>query len=81
MLNDQNKEDPVVVFECSIICQEDIDKFLEFYMKETNGTIKLKVKKKDKKKSIYKIKSSYRCHRDFRYENTRDAESILRKDP
>ena len=50
-------------------------------MKETNETIKLKVKKKDKKKSIYKIKASYRCHHDTRYENTRDAESILRKDP
>ena len=50
-------------------------------MKETNKITKLKEKTKDKKKSIYRIKSSYRCQHDTRYEKTKNAKSILRKDP
>ena len=42
-------------------------------MKETNETIKLKYKKKDKQRSIFNVKATYRCHHDTRYEGTRDV--------
>ncbi|XP_066923705.1 uncharacterized protein [Clytia hemisphaerica] len=78
---EEDEQSPSIVFECDVKNQEDIDNFLDFYMNETNEIMKIKVKKTPGQKSIYAIKSIYRCHFDTRYENTRDAESILRKDP
>ena len=42
--------------------------FIRFYSKETNETLKLKFKKKETVKSIYKIKNIYRCHHETQYE-------------
>ena len=83
VLSETNKDEEFhqFVFECSISSQEEIEEFLKFYMCETNETLKIKVKKADKERSIYKINSTYRCHFDTRHEKTRDAESILKKNP
>ena len=51
---------------CYIHNEEEVNRFLEFYMQETNETVKLKVKKKNKNRSIYKLKVIYRCHHDTR---------------
>ena len=50
-------------------------------MKETNKTIKLKYKKKDKQRSIFNIKDTYRSHHDTPYEGTREVDTVLDKNP
>ena len=70
-----------VSFKCNISCEEEVKSFVDVYMKETNETIKLKYKQKEKPKSIYNIKSTYRCHHDTRYERTREIDTVLDKNP
>ena len=48
-------------------------------MKETNETIKLKYKKKDKQRSIFNVKATYGCHHDTRYESTWEVDIVLEK--
>ena len=48
-------------------------------MEETNETIKLKYKKKDKQRSIFSVKAKYRCHHDTRHEGTREVDTVLDK--
>ena len=48
-------------------------------MKETNETIKLKYKKKDKQRSIFYVKETNRYHHDTRYEGTRDVDVVLNR--
>ena len=48
-------------------------------MKETNETIKLKYKKKNKLRSIFNVKATYRCHHDTRYEGTKEVDAVLDK--
>ena len=49
-------------------------------MEETNETLKLKHKKKNKsEKGNLKEKEVYRCHHDTRYEKTRDASIVYEK--
>ena len=55
-----------------IFSHSDADSFIEFYTKETTETLKLKFKKKETEKSIYKIKNIFRCYHDTRYEGTKD---------
>ena len=51
-------------------------------MEETNETLKLKHKKKNKsEKGNLKGKEVYRCHHDTRYEKTRDASIVYKKKP
>ena len=49
-------------FDCSISNEEGVNRFVDFYIKETNEKIKLKYKKKDKQRSIFNLKATYRCH-------------------
>ena len=51
-------------FNCNVSNEEGVNRFVNFYMKETNETIKLKYKKKDKPRSIFNVKATYRCHHD-----------------
>ena len=44
--------------------EEVVSRFVDFYMKETNETIKPKNKKKDKQRSIFNVKATYRYHHD-----------------
>ena len=39
--------------------------------------MKLKFKKEETEKSIYKIKNIYRFHQDTLYERTRDTKAVL----
>ena len=66
---------------CNIFSHSDTDSFLKFYTKETNETMKLKFKKKETAKSIYKIENIYRCHHDTRYQGTRDTKAVLEQNP
>ena len=50
-----------IKFKYNIASEDDVVKFVNFYMRETNETLKVKVKKKDKPKSIYKI-NTYMIH-------------------
>ena len=52
---------------CSINTDDDIKRFICFYEKHTNETIKVKTKKKYSDKSIYRHWISYRCHHNTRY--------------
>ena len=66
---------------CNIFSHPDVNSFIKFYTKETNEILKLKFKKKETEKSIYKIKNIYRCHLDARYEGTRDTKAVLEQNP
>ena len=68
-------------FDCEIYDEDGVNRFVDYYMKETSETIKLKYKKKDKPKSIYNIKAIYRCHHDTRYEGTREVNNLLTQKP
>ena len=46
-------------FKCNIRNEEEVNRFVDFYMKETNKTVKLKYKKKDKQRSIFSVKITY----------------------
>ena len=63
-------------FNCNISNEEEVNCFVDFYMKETNEKIKLKYKKKDKQRSIFSIKVKHRCHHDIRYEGTREVDTV-----
>ena len=68
-------------FNCNVSNKEEVNRFVDFYMKETNETIKLKYKKKDKQRSIFSVKATYRCHPDTRYEGAREVDTVLDKNP
>ena len=68
-------------FNCNISNEEGVNRFVDFYMKEANETIKLKYKKKVKQGSIFSVKATYRCHHDTRYEGTREVDTALDKNP
>ena len=38
--------------------EEGVNRFVDFYMKETNEKIRLKYKKKDKQRSVFNVKSN-----------------------
>ena len=70
------------VVNCNHDSAEDIVKLISRYMEETSETLKLKYKKKIKsEKGNSKVKEVYRCHRDTRYEKTRDASIVYEKKP
>ena len=58
-------------FNCNVNNEERVNRFVDFYMKETNAAIKLKYKKSNKHRSIFNVKATYRCHQDTRYEGIR----------
>ena len=66
---------------CNIFSLSDVDRFIKFYTKETNETLKLKFRKKETEKSIYKIKNIYRCHHDTLNERARDNRTVLEQNP
>ena len=66
---------------CHISCQKQIETFVANYKQRTGETLKLKLKKQSTPKSIYEVRSTYRCHHDTRYEKTRDAKGILPEHP
>ena len=68
-------------FNSNISNEEGVNRFADFYMKETNQTIELKYKKKDKQKSIFNVNATYRCHNDTRYEELRENDTVLDKNP
>ena len=70
-----------IEIKCNLSNFAEINKFTETYTKYTNETLKVKIRKKITEKSIYAERVFYRCHHDTRYENTRDAKSILEKKP
>ena len=70
-----------IKFNCNIINEEGVNRFADFFMKDTNETIKLKYKKKDKQRSIFSVKATYICHHDTRYEGTREVDTALDKNP
>ncbi|XP_066936171.1 uncharacterized protein [Clytia hemisphaerica] len=74
-------ESSEIKFKCNIASEDDVVKFVDFYMQETNETLKVKVKKKEKPRSIYKIKATYRCQHDTRYEKTRETKNVLMQNP
>ena len=59
----------------------DVDNFIKFYEKEINETLKLNFKKKETEKSIYKIKSNYRCHHHTQYEGTKYTKTVFEPNP
>ena len=63
-------------FNCNISNKEEVNRFVDFYMKETNETIALKCKKKDKKRSTFSVKATHRCHHDTRYEGARKVDTV-----
>jgi len=48
-----------IKFNCDISEEGEVNSFVDCYMKETNETIKLKYKKKDRQRSIYTVKAIY----------------------
>ena len=70
-----------IEIKCNLSNFAELNKFIEAYTKYTSETLKVKVRKKNTDKSIYTERVFYRCHHDTRYENTRDAKSILEKKP
>ena len=70
-----------IKFKCNIASEDDVTKFLDFYMRETNETLKIKVQKKEKPKGINKIKATNRCQHDTRYEKTRETKDVLMQNP
>ena len=66
---------------CHISCQKQIETFVANYKQRTSETLKLKLNKPSTPKSIYEVRSTYRCHQDTRYEKTRDAKGILSQHP
>ena len=68
-------------FSCGISSQEEIETFVNDYAVTNGETLKLKLKKPSTPKSLFKVRSIYRCHHDTRYEKTRDAQVNLWKKP
>jgi len=68
-----------VVINCDINSYEQINNFVTCYMKHTNETLKIKLKKNITEKSIFSAHVLYRCHQDARYEGTRMVKPILEK--
>ena len=64
---------------CNISSEEGVNRFGDFYMEETNETIKLKYKKKDKQRNIFNVKATYKCHHKTRYKGTREVDTVLTK--
>ena len=79
--NGKTGKDYVANIECNIKCQNELYDFIQYYSRETNETLKLKYKKRETEKSMYKVKNTYRCHHDTRYEGTRNAKEVLQKNP
>ena len=59
----------------------DVANFIKFYEKEINETLKLNFKKKETEKSIYKIRSNYRCHHHTQYEGTKYTKTVFEPNP
>ena len=69
-------------FNCNISSNEEGgNRFVDFYMKETNETIKLRYKNKVKQRSIFSVKATYGCHHDTQYGGTREVNTVLDKNP
>ena len=66
-------------FNCNVSNEERVNRFVDFYMKETNEAIKLKYRKKNKHRSIFNVKVTCRCHQDTRYEGIREVDAALHK--
>ena len=66
---------------CNITTFEEINEFITSYMKFTNETLKIELKKKCTEKSIYFERIIYRCHHDTRYEKTRESKTLLTEKP
>ena len=64
-----------------ISCQKQMETFVVNYKQRTGETLNLKLKKQSTPKSIYEVRSTYRCHHDTRYKKTRDAKGILSEHP
>ena len=69
----KNDKDCIANIKCNIQCQYDVNDFIKFYSRETNEILKSNFKKREVEKSIYKVKNTYRCHHDTRYEGTRNT--------
>ena len=48
-------------FNCNISNEDKINRFADFYIKETNETVNSKHKKKDNQRSVFSVKATYRC--------------------
>ena len=70
-----------IEIKCNLSNFSDISKFIAQYEQYTNETLKVKIRKKETDKGIYKERVIFRCHHDTRYEGTRDSKSILEKKP
>ena len=68
-------------FDCNTNNDEGVNRFVDFYMKEANKTIKLKHKKNDKQRRVFNVEATFRCHNDARYEGTREVDAVLDKNP
>jgi len=66
---------------CRIKSEEEIKAFVSDYNHLTDETLKLKLNKPSTPKSIYEVRSIYRCYHDTRYQKTRDANALLSKNP
>ena len=64
-------------FSCNISNEEGVNRFLDFCMKETNETIKLKHKKMYKQRTIFNVKATDRCHYDTQYEGSSEVDTVL----
>ena len=65
---------------CHSSCQKQIETLVADYKQRTGETLKLKLKKPPTPKSIYEVRSTYRCHPNTTYEKT-DAKGILSEHP
>ena len=77
----KNEKECTANINCNIVSSDGVNSFVQYYTKETNETLKLKLKRKETEKSIYKVKAIYRCHQDTRYERTRDTRAVLEQNP
>ena len=59
--------------------EEEVKRFVDFCIKETNKTIILKYKKKDKQRSIFNVKATYRSHHDTWCEGAREIDAVSDK--
>ena len=58
--------------------EEGVNRFVDFYMKETNEKIRLKYKKKDKQRSVFNVKSNIQMSSGYMIRRNKESWDHIR---